>query len=96
MKYALSLSILDLIVALKFYNLRRYQRTLKLYYFSDWSLLFFEFCKYLILLAFLCHIVGCIYFLIDALLIEAAWYPIQQHWLVNSSAMPNLYSAPIW
>lgn len=68
-KYALALSILDLFVALKFYNLRRYERSLKFYYLTDWSLLAFEFFKYLILLAFLCHIVGCIYFLIDALLI---------------------------
>lgn len=28
-------------------------------------------------------------------MIEAAWYPIQEHWLISCSAMPYLYSEPV-
>ena len=34
--------------------------------------------------------------MIDSLMIEANWYPIQDHWLISASAMPGLYYAPIW
>lgn len=94
-EYSLGLSLLDLVIILKFFNVYRYNQLLTFYYFDDWSLLLYEFVKYMILLALLCHIVACAFFLLDVSLIEANWYPLQEHWLISAQAMQNLYSASL-
>lgn len=86
---------MDLVVCLKFFNFRKYNQLLTFYYFDDWSLLLYEFVKHIILLALLCHVVACAFFLIDVSLIEAAWYPLEEHWLISAQAMPGLYYASL-
>lgn len=39
---------------------------------------------------------GCIYFLLDVLLIEAQWYPLEDHWLISAQAISGLYYSPLW
>ena len=67
--YSLALSLLDLMIFLKFFNVHRYNQILTFYYFDDWSLLLYEFIKYVLLLALLCHVVACAFFLLDVVLI---------------------------
>lgn len=90
-----TLTFIDLIVLLKFYNVYLHQKRLKFYYFRERNLLIFEFFKYMVVLGFLCHVVGCLYFYIDSKMIEIGWYPINEHWLIVSSALNGIYYEPV-
>ena len=63
--------MLNLFIVFKFYKIHYYGARFKFYYFNERALLLYEFIKYTILLGLLCHVVGCLFFTIDFLMIQA-------------------------
>lgn len=74
-EYSTAISGLDFCICFKFYNISKYDQVLKFYYLRRESLALFEFAKYLIMLAFLCHVSACGFVLLDVALMETGIYP---------------------
>lgn len=90
----------NFIIFIKIVKVHQFDKNIKRYALKTFdSMLAYEIIKNIFFLAFLCHIMGCFFYLIDYNLIQSGYYDDygpSSYWLLTSQAYSNIIDESLW